>query len=44
MCGADVLIASKNTVTNLKQSLARSRVGDSWFRSVSLGGKPSVGT
>ena len=29
MCGADVLMTPKNPVTNLKQSLARSIVGDS---------------
>ena len=37
MCGADVLMTSKNPVTNLKQSLMRSRVGDSWFKLVNLG-------
>ena len=37
MCGADVLMTSKNPVTNLKQSLVRSRVGDSWVKSENLG-------
>ena len=32
ICGADLLMISKNPMTNLKQSLTRSRVGDSWIQ------------
>ena len=37
MCGADVLMTSKNLVTKWKQSLTRSRVGDGWLSISKLG-------
>ena len=44
MCGTDMLITSKNPVTNQKQSLVRSRVGDPLPKPVNFGNALSIET